>query len=108
MPVQRSRWSGPLRCPGAPGFAGIFGEAHPAVFIGQVALYLMSGKVAFDPFILIESNDPGIFPHHAFVEDAAGEDIELLLLQGLQMAVADFGDAGDGFQRDAAELPFLP
>jgi hypothetical protein len=93
---------------GAPaGFAGIFREAHPAVFL-EILGWLMRGEVATDPFLLVQSNYAGIFPHHAFVENSTGEHFEVFLFQGYQVTVADFRNLGNSVQRDPAELPFLP
>ena len=89
-------------------FAGIFGKTHPAVFVGQCPSGLMGGEIAPDPFFLIEAYDPGVFPDHAFVEDPARENIEVLLFEGYQVAVADFGDPRNGVQSDSAEFPLLP
>ena len=84
MPVQRSRWSGRFPRPDSPArFAGIFGKAHPAVFIAYGPGRLVCGEVASDPLFLIQPNDPGILPHHALVENPARENIEVLLFQGL-------------------------
>jgi hypothetical protein len=89
-------------------FAGIFGETHPAVFVGECSSRLMGGEIAPDPFFLIEPYDPGVLPDHTFIEDPARENIEVLLFEGDQVAVADFSDPGNGVQSDSAEFPLLP
>jgi hypothetical protein len=87
--------------------AGIFGETHPSVFIEQFG-GLMSGQVPSDPLLLIQPDDPGILPHHAFVEDPARENIEVLLFEGHEVTVADLSYPGDRIQRNPAKLPLLP
>jgi hypothetical protein len=69
---------------------------------------LVRREVASDPLILIEAYDPGVFSHHALVENPARENIEVLLFESYQVTIADLRNPGNGVQRDPAELPFLP
>jgi hypothetical protein len=89
-------------------FAGIFGKTHPAVFVGECPGRLVSGEIASDPFFLIEPYDPGVLPDHALIKDPSRENIEVLLFEGYQVAVADFSDPRNGVQSDSAEFPLLP
>jgi hypothetical protein len=60
-----------------------------------------------DPFLLVQSHHPGVFPDHALVKHSAGENVEVLFFQSNQVTIADLGNPGDGVQRDPAELPLL-
>ena len=108
MPVQRSRWSGRFRRPESPRALLAFSAKRIQPSSSACPGRLVCGEVASDPLLLIQADYPGIFPHHAFVENPARENIEVLLFQGYQVTVADLSDPGNGVQRDPAELPLLP
>jgi hypothetical protein len=57
---------------------------------------------------LIEAYDPGVLAHHTLVEYAAGENIEVLLFEGYQVAIADLRNPSNRIQRNSAKLPLLP
>jgi hypothetical protein len=94
-------------CGLTPRSARIFGETHPAVLIDWLS-GLVSAQVPSDPLLLIQPDHPGVLPHHAFIEDPARQSIEVLLLEGHQVAVADFSNPGNRIQRNPAKLPLLP
>jgi hypothetical protein len=55
--------------------------------------------------VLIQADRPGVAAHNALVENPAGKQAKPLLLQRNQVALADFGDCGYLFQRNAAGQP---
>lgn len=56
---------------------------------------------AVSPVVFVQANCTCVSAHNSLAENAAGELAELLLLQRNQMTLADFGNLGDFFQRDA-------
>ena len=56
------------------------------------------GEVVGDYFIFIEADLAGVGTHESFVENAAGELVEMLVLDGAQHAGADFCGGGDGVE----------
>ena len=65
------------------------------------------GKVIGDNFFFVEADLAGVGADETFVEDAAGELVEMLVLNGAEHAGADFRGGGDGVERDAAPLTLL-
>jgi hypothetical protein len=65
------------------------------------------GEVIGDYFFFVEADLAGVGTDETFVEDAAGELVEMLFLDGAQHAGADFCSGGDGVERDAATLTLL-
>ena len=62
------------------------------------------GQVIGYGFFFIEADLAGVGAHETLVEDAAGELVEVLVLEGTQHAGADFGGVGDGIETDALLL----
>jgi hypothetical protein len=52
--------------------------------------------------LLVETESAGVAAHNAFAQDAAGQQTKTVLLQRQQVVLADLGDRGNLFQRDAA------
>ena len=65
------------------------------------------GEIIGDGFFFVETDLAGVGADKAFVEDAAGELVEMLVLNGAEHAGADFGGGGDGVERDATLLALL-
>ena len=65
------------------------------------------GQVVGYGFFFVESDLAGVGAHKTFVEDAAGELVEVLLFEGAQHAGADLGGVGDGIEPDASLLALL-
>ncbi len=65
------------------------------------------GEVIGDNFFFVEADLAGVGADETFVEDAAGELIEMLVLDGAEHAGADLRSGGDGVERDAATLTLL-
>lgn len=65
------------------------------------------GQVVGYGFFFVEPDLAGVGAHKSFVEDAAGELVEVLVLKGAQHASADFGGVGDGIEPDALLLALL-
>jgi len=85
------------------GFADIGGKVDPvAVVVDGLAGSL---EKALRPILLVQAHGSCITAHDALAEDASGKQAELLLLQRLQVAPADFGNRGDLLQRNAARQP---
>ena len=64
-------------------------------------------QVFGDGLIFVEANAPRVGANESLIEDASGQLVELILLQRLQHAGADFGGDGNLLQRDFALLAFL-
>ncbi len=58
-------------------------------------------------FLFVESDLAGVGAHEAFVEDAAGKLVKVLVLEGAEHAGADFGRVGDGLELDATLFALL-
>ena len=54
-----------------------------------------AGEIGGDGFVVVESEMLGVGADEAFVEDAAGEAIEVFFFDGLEHARADLGDVGN-------------
>src|SRR5208283_2679405 len=59
------------------------------------------GEVIGDNFFFVEADLAGVGADETFVEDAAGELVEMLVLDGAEHAGADLRGGGDGVERDA-------
>src|ERR1035438_7921323 len=55
-----------------------------------------SSEIIGDSLFLVEADQAGVGANEAFVEDAAGELVEMLVLNSAKHARTDFGGAGDG------------
>ena len=66
-----------------------------------------SNQVIGDGLFFVEAEATGVGADEAFIEDAAGELVEVVLFQGKQHASANLGGAGDFLQRDATLLALL-
>ncbi len=64
-------------------------------------------EIVGDSFLFVETDLAGVGAHETFVEDAAGELVEVFVLEGAEHAGADFGGVGDGIERYAALLALL-
>ena len=62
------------------------------------------GHVIGYGLFLIETKKLGIGSNESLVEDAAGEQVEFLVLDGLEHPGADFGGGRNLVQRDATQL----
>ncbi len=67
-------------------------------------LLLYAGQVRGDCVFLVQPEMFGVGANESFVEDAAGEPVEVLLFDGLEHARADLGDLGSVIERDALLL----
>jgi hypothetical protein len=65
------------------------------------------GQIVRDRLFFVQPDLAGVGPHETFVEHSAGKLVKVFVFQGAQHAVADFRDAGDGIERDAALLALL-
>lgn len=59
-----------------------------------------AGEIGGDGFVVVEFEVLGVGADEAFVEDAAGEAIEVLLFDGLEHTRADLGDVGNVIERE--------
>ena len=59
-----------------------------------------AGEIVGDGFFGVESQMLGVGADESFVEDAAGELIEVFLFDGAKHARADFGDVGNVVERE--------
>ena len=57
-------------------------------------------------FVFVDTDALGISANVGFVEDSAGQEIELFIFQSLKQAPADFSRGHNLIQRDAAQLTF--
>lgn len=65
------------------------------------------GQVIGYSFFFVQADLAGVGADETFVEDAAGELVEVLFFEGTQHASADFGGFGDGIKPDALLLALL-
>lgn len=91
---------------------GGFLLAGRSVEIGEDRLLLnlafaQGCEIIGDGFFFIEADLAGVGADESFIEDAAGELIEVFVFEGAQHAGADFGGVGDGIEREAALLALL-
>jgi hypothetical protein len=70
----------------------------------RVDLGLAESKIIGDRFVIVQAEVLGVGANESFIEDAAGKQIEVLLLDSLQHARADFGGLGNFFERDVLGL----
>src|ERR1039457_2878015 len=87
-------------------FAHVGREGCPT---GVVVHPLAGGVIGLEktlgPVLLVQAHNSRVTAHDAFVQNATGKEAIMILLQRKQMALADFGDRGDVFQRNAAGQP---
>ena len=57
-------------------------------------------------FVFVDAHALGVGAHVRLVEDAAGQQVKLLVFQGAQQARANLGGGHDLIERDATHLPF--
>ena len=65
---------------------------------------MYAGEVRGDCVVLVQAEKLGVGANESFVEDAAGEPVEVFLFDGLEHARADFGDLGSVIERDGLLL----
>jgi len=86
--------------------ANIGSKGSPAAVVVKGSAGDAGGlEEAFCPVVGVEAEGAGVAADNAFGEDAAGKQPESLLLQGHEVALADFCNCRDVFQRDAASEP---
>jgi hypothetical protein len=61
-------------------------------------------QIVSDGFVFVETNLAGVGADKTFVEDAAGELVEVFVLDGAEHAGADLGGGRDGLEREATQL----
>jgi hypothetical protein len=61
-------------------------------------------QIVSDGFVLVKTNLAGVGADKTFVEDTAGELVEMLVLDGTEHASADLGGSRDGLEREATQL----
>ena len=66
-----------------------------------------SDQVVGDGLIFVQVQAAGVGTNETFIEDAAGELIEVVLFESDQHTSADLGGGRDFFQRDATLLALL-
>jgi hypothetical protein len=64
-------------------------------------------EIAGDRFFFVEADLAGVGADEAFIENSAGELVEVFVFEGAQHAGADFRGVGDGIEFDAAQLALL-
>ena len=87
------------------GLPYIGGESRPIRVFHHQARGGIGLQESLGPVLLIESDRIRVAADNSFAENASGELTELLLLQRHEVVLADFGDGGYVFQRDAAGGP---
>jgi hypothetical protein len=65
------------------------------------------GEIVGDGFFFVETDLAGVGAYETFVEYAAGELVEVLVLECAEHAGADFRCVGDGVERDVALFALL-
>ena len=73
-----------------------------AVVVDPLAGSGRSSEKSLGPEILVKAQSSGVTAHDALAQNAAGQQAKPPLLQRNQVALADLGDRGDLFQRNAA------
>jgi len=86
------------------------GLRHISIGIGTGLPGLISAQsreIVGYRFFLVKPDLAGVGADETFIEDAAGELVEVFVFEGAQHAGADFRGVGDGIEFDAAQLPLL-
>lgn len=86
---------------------GLFGVGEPFIlllFVGGGGL--VDGGEAVEPGVFVQTEAAEVAAKDAAVEDAAGEQVEALVLKGAEVADADLGGLGDLLQGDAGFFAF--
>lgn len=79
---------------------GMLGWGVPD-FVGVDLGLAKTSEVVGDGILVVETEMFGVCANESLVEDTAGKLVELLLLDGLEHARADFGGVGNIIERDA-------
>ena len=66
------------------------------------------GREVGDRLVDVEAQEEGVLLHEGAREEAAGQDVDPVLLEGLEEAQADLRPFRDVAQADAAQLAFSP
>jgi hypothetical protein len=75
---------------------------------GVLELALAQGcEIVRYGFVFVKADLAGVGADETFIEDAAGELVEVFVFEGAQHAGADFRGGGDGLEFDAAQLALL-
>jgi hypothetical protein len=73
-------------------------------FVGVDLGLAQAGEIVGDGLFVVETEVLGVSANESFIEDAAGQLVEVFFFDGLQHARADFGDVGNVIERDAFGL----
>ena len=76
-------------------------------FVGVHLGLAQASQIVGDGVFVVEAEVLGVGANESFVEDSTGKLVEVLLLDGLEHARADFGDVGNVIERDALGLARL-